>query len=727
MLSIADIIFFAKYNTKYSVAITLTSLFLRRCDINFIMTYATIGYLLLYRVNDLLRYNGKVMHDDDNHPATEADARERRSYPVPTPLRRLARAATNYYAAHKLAVRVGAGIALFAVIALLLWPRSLVFAYDRPSCVSNPVLLPGLHSYQSSDTYELVATGVTSIAGYPVFASRACATPQQAPRAHVTEAVAFKPFSNPLITKKISVTAGLPPEVTTDLAEIERISVQDPLELTLETADGIYDYRIRISKRVVDCLKVEARLSCDVPALKLKQGEKYRLELVRLFSGEPTGSVFTQNIRTVTPIKITKSSIKPGATVHDKPKRLILTANKPIAEVANIELVRTDKKAVIEHVVSVSGKRLTITFKKALPRRAEFALSITELDATDNGFLAAPYELAFKAGGGPKVTGIDIAGYAVSAAVNPTLTLDYEPTSDAKKLRKSVTIRAGSKTVESTVTTSGRSVTIAPRTSLGRCTPFTIRVNDKLPNKHGVTGGTEWSFSSRTLCQAVSTIGNSVQGRAITSYSFGSGSTVLYVGATHGSEPGSMYTLRSWVDELERNPGKIPSNRRIVVIPNVNPDGIAANSRTNANGKDLNRNFPANNWKADVTLPGGRLVKNGGGKTPLSEPESKVLANYTTSLGPELVLTYHSKGSLVISNDTGSSRAWADTYGSLSGYRSLYHSQSAGTFEYDTTGAYEDWLRDKLGIPALLIEQHGHYGSEFSSNQTAMWEMVRLP
>ena len=109
----------------------------------------------------------------------------------------------------------------------------------------------------------------------------------------------------------------------------------------------------------------------------------------------------------------------------------------------------------------------------------------------------------------------------------------------------------------------------------------------------------------------------------------------------------------------------------------------------------------------------------------MSEPESQALASYTQSLSPRLVLTYHSKGSIVTANDSGDSMSLATTYGRSTGYWAVSESLGFTVFNYDTTGASETWLHDKLGIPTLLIELPGHTGNYFWSNQAAMWQMIK--
>ena len=63
---------------------------------------------------------------------------------------------------------------------------------------------------------------------------------------------------------------------------------------------------------------------------------------------------------------------------------------------------------------------------------------------------------------------------------------------------------------------------------------------------------------------------------------------VLVVGVIHGDEPQGKYLIEKYLD-LNRN-------TRIAFIPELNPDGRILGTRVNANGVDLNRNFPTKTW-----------------------------------------------------------------------------------------------------------------------------------
>jgi len=132
---------------------------------------------------------------------------------------------------------------------------------------------------------------------------------------------------------------------------------------------------------------------------------------------------------------------------------------------------------------------------------------------------------------------------------------------------------------------------------------------------------------------APSLTGHSVLGRPITARRLGragTGPTVLVVGAIHGNERAGIAIVR----RLERD----QASRRVQlwVLPDLNPDGVAADTRGNAHGVDLNRNFP---WRwRPRTAPGTTYYAGTG---PLSEPESRFARLLIARLRPDVTIWFH--------------------------------------------------------------------------------------
>jgi murein peptide amidase A len=127
-------------------------------------------------------------------------------------------------------------------------------------------------------------------------------------------------------------------------------------------------------------------------------------------------------------------------------------------------------------------------------------------------------------------------------------------------------------------------------------------------------------------------VGRSLNGRPIECQVLGDGEDVFWFIATiHGNEAAGTPLAEKFVEWLKSHPEEL-EGRRVVITPVANPDGFADNVRHNKNGVDLNRNFPAGNFDADVKVHGA---------TPLSEPESRALMRVMMTYFPDRIVTIH--------------------------------------------------------------------------------------
>lgn len=626
-------------------------------------------------------------------------------------------------------VATGAGIicAASAILyaGMFFWPRATNFSYASSTCVTSPTLFPRLHSSNSS-AYTATTPARFSIAGYPIYSHKICLTPLAAPKANTSSAVTVQLG---IFKKTLRVHTGSFPSIVSNNLVNKPVSTQDPISFKLNSADTFFAYNLAANNLSVGCNTSHDFVMCDTTKLELTQSVDYAFTLTRMHKDEPVEVLLETTATTVESVRIVSSSIQANQTVYDTPTTLTLSLNRPVSQMtgAKLMLVSGDTTKEIEITSSVKDATVTVTFTTPLARSASFIFSVEGLTAADGGYLPAPFSLPFATSGGPKVTHLNIASYKVAQNASIVLTFDSN-ISKSQNLNDYVTFEVAGTKATASLTLKENTLTIKPAATMPRCTSIAIKISEGLANVSGITGGTSWRYTSRTICQTSFSIGTSVQGRAIQAYSFGTGaSKIVYIGTTHGNEKSSTYLLNKWVDTLEANYDRIPANRTIVVIPNINPDGYAKNQRTNANNVDLNRNFPSNDWKSGVTMPDGSYLPNGGGATALSEPESQAVATYISSQKPRLVLTYHASGSIVSPNDSGDSSAIATTYAQKSIVGFLSNAGTGEFFDYDTTGAFEAWLHDALDIPALLIELRTKTGDDFSGHQSALWYTAQLP
>ena len=182
--------------------------------------------------------------------------------------------------------------------------------------------------------------------------------------------------------------------------------------------------------------------------------------------------------------------------------------------------------------------------------------------------------------------------------------------------------------------------------------------------------------------------------------------------------------MQDWVSSLDSNAYKIPAGRQVVVVPTLNPDGLATSTRYNAHNVNLDTNFATANWTSDIHNLSG-IVVGGGGPTPMSEPETQAIASLTIRLQPRLEVSFHTQGSLVGANQRGDSTAIGNLYAASVGYTSMIgHAEQ--TMGYAITGEYEEWAGEQYGIPAILIELPTMTGRYFGSNQSTLWKMVNI-
>ena len=242
-------------------------------------------------------------------------------------------------------------------------------------------------------------------------------------------------------------------------------------------------------------------------------------------------------------------------------------------------------------------------------------------------------------------------------------------------------------------------------------------------------------------------IGTTAFGRPIPALVVGTGPRkVLYTASHHANEWITSYILLKFAEELAAAIGSngrvygvpaknIAAAATIYLVPLVNPDGvdlvtgaIAPGSLEYAIAAGLADNYPAipfpDGWKANLlgvdlnlqypagwqqarqikfaqgfTRPGPRDFV---GRAPLTQLETRALAEFTETVDPELVLAYHSQGKEIYwqfgNIFVPGARELGEDFARTSGYT------LADVPEASAYAGYKDWFIQNFRRPGYTIE-----------------------
>lgn len=236
-------------------------------------------------------------------------------------------------------------------------------------------------------------------------------------------------------------------------------------------------------------------------------------------------------------------------------------------------------------------------------------------------------------------------------------------------------------------------------------------------------------------------------GRSICAVQLGLGDTkVLLTGGHHANEYiTSMLCwelIEGYMEAVERggsfggkNAAALFENAMLYVVPMVNPDGIdlvtgaitpdepeyrAARAiaadypelpfpsgwKANLQGVDLNLNYPAG-WERARQIKASRgfcapAPRDYPGERPLDQPETSALAAYTCCIRPELVLAYHTQGSVIYHTYDGVCLPCADALAQELAAASGYALEPVPP--ESANAGFKDWFLERFRRPGFTVE-----------------------
>ena len=216
-------------------------------------------------------------------------------------------------------------------------------------------------------------------------------------------------------------------------------------------------------------------------------------------------------------------------------------------------------------------------------------------------------------------------------------------------------------------------------------------------------------------------LGQSVEGRELTCLKISDNPEIdeaepeiRFIGIIHGDEPIGCELLLNLADTLTssyNNNGYLTDlvdNMEIFIFPMLNPDGREIGSRYNANGEDLNRDFP---------VPDSSI---GGDYNWVYEPETSALINWSDTMNFTLSATFHSGARVVnyqwdYTNEIPPfhslireiSKGYAIRNDSMFNSPDPWYADSGvirGSEWYIVAGSLQDWSYHNTGCIDLTIE-----------------------
>jgi len=205
-----------------------------------------------------------------------------------------------------------------------------------------------------------------------------------------------------------------------------------------------------------------------------------------------------------------------------------------------------------------------------------------------------------------------------------------------------------------------------------------------------VVGGVVARPASAVLEMRV--LGLSAQGRPIRAWHLGNPASpvkAVFIATMHGNEAKPARILQDLRD------GRRIKGADIWVVPTMNPDGRALGTRKNADGVDLNRNFPVS-WIR-------QYGSYDSGPTPASEPETRAMMAFLTEIHPRFVVSFHQPLYGVDTSNGAKARPLARRL-----HRYLHLPRKRFTCNNGCHGTMTQWFNRTFAGAAVTVEYGRH-------------------
>ena len=292
--------------------------------------------------------------------------------------------------------------------------------------------------------------------------------------------------------------------------------------------------------------------------------------------------------------------------------------------------------------------------------------------------------------------------------------------------------------------------TVARRTALGGCPvspyPVTGTMGCYPTFVEAVAILDQMRAEFPALVSARTPIGTSGEGRPVWMVELGDNPgvdegepEVLFTAVHHAREPGGLVTvLYTLWDLLRRGDAEaqyLLANRRLFVVPILNPDGYVYNQttdpaggglwrknrRANADGSvgvDLNRNYGFQWGRNDTGSSPNGAGQTYRGPAPFSEPETAALRAFVDGRRIRLALNYHSYSDVLIypwgyeaDLYTPDSAAFVEVARAMTADNGYGYGTANQVIGYTVNGSSDDWMYGDTAARAAILAYTPEVGS----------------